>query len=95
MKKRVNRCFLLFSVESNGLMSTITILLREILAPETFKYKPRTQQRSNLWNSIVDHLDDRDCSPASLRIPDAQTWVKHPNPVKLCSEDKTSKFSLA
>ena len=40
MKKRVNRCFLLFSVESNGLMSTITILLREILAPETFKYKP-------------------------------------------------------
>ena len=35
-----------------------TVLLREILAAELFKYKPRTQQRSNLWNSIVDHLND-------------------------------------
>ena len=35
-----------------------TILLREILATEPFKYKPRTQQRGNLWNSIADHLND-------------------------------------
>lgn len=45
-----------------------TILLRDILAIETFKYKPRTQQRSNLWNSIFDHLNDSDCSPAWLGI---------------------------
>ena len=45
-----------------------TILLRDILAIETFKYEPRTQQRSNLWNSIFDHLNDRDCSPAWLGI---------------------------
>ena len=35
-----------------------TILLREILATEPFKYKPQTQQHSNLWNSTVDHLND-------------------------------------
>ena len=35
-----------------------TLLLREILATEPFKYKPRTQQRSNVLNSIVDHLND-------------------------------------
>ena len=35
-----------------------TILLREILATEPFKYKPQTQQHINLWNSIVDHLND-------------------------------------
>ena len=57
MKKGVSRCFYLFSVEYNGLMS-MTVLLREFLATEPFKYKPRTQQRSNLWNCIVDHLND-------------------------------------
>ena len=35
-----------------------TILLREILATKPFKYKPQTQQHINLWNSIVDHLND-------------------------------------
>ncbi|PFX14801.1 Retrovirus-related Pol polyprotein from transposon 17.6 [Stylophora pistillata] len=30
----------------------------EILATDPFKYKPQTQQPSNLWNSIVDHLHD-------------------------------------
>ena len=35
-----------------------TILLREILPTEPFKYKPWIQQRINLWNSIVGHLND-------------------------------------
>ena len=33
-----------------------TLLLQEILATEPFKYKPRTQQRINLWNTVVAHL---------------------------------------
>ena len=35
-----------------------TILFARDLATEPFKYKPRTQQRTYLWNSIVDHLND-------------------------------------
>lgn len=64
MKKRVNRCFFIVLCRIQWTNKHHTILLREILATETFKYKRRTQQRSNMWNSIVDHLNDRDCSPA-------------------------------
>ena len=35
-----------------------TLLLQEILATEPYKYKARTQQRSNPWNNIVDPLND-------------------------------------
>ncbi|KAK2554124.1 hypothetical protein P5673_024476 [Acropora cervicornis] len=35
-----------------------TVVSQEILATELFKYKPQTQQQSNLWYSIVYHLND-------------------------------------
>lgn len=35
-----------------------TLLLQEILATEPFKHKARTQQRNNLSNNIIDHLND-------------------------------------
>ena len=73
------------------------LLLREILATEPFKYKPRTQQRINLWNTVVAHLDDV-TNPAftvtQRAVKDKFCLLKEKHIAKEKEQDKASSIDV-
>ena len=74
-----------------------TLLLREILATEPFKYKPRTQQRINLWNTVVAHLDEV-TNPAftvtQRAVKDKFCLLKEKHIAKKKEQDKASSIDV-
>ena len=72
-----------------------TLLLREILATEPFKYKPRTQQRAVLWNSVVDHLNDLPAFSVTQRaVKDKFSLLKEKYKAKKKEQDKASGIDV-